>query len=87
MKILLAFSFLFLSSCQSAKKAGNCSTATGFGVMEAGTAPISLVDKVEGSARIPVKVITLPIQLVAAGGGLVVGAPFIVVGAVLGDEW
>ncbi len=91
MKTLLALSFFFLTSCQSTKKVavkvGNCSTATGFAIMDAGIKPIEIISKVEGNARVPVQIVTWPIQLVVAGGGLVVGAPFVVVGAVLANDF
>lgn len=87
MKILISILSFAFCSCQATKKAGDCSTKTGFAVMDAGVKPIGIVDKVEGPARIPAKVLTLPIQLVTAGGGLVIGAPFLAFGAILGDDW
>ena len=90
-KIFLTILCAAFSSCASAKKAsvkaGECSTATGFGIMEAGIYPLSAVDNIQGEARIPVKIVTLPVTVPVAGAGLVVGYPFLIFGAVLGDEW
>lgn len=84
MKHLLPLLFLALCSCQATKKAGSCSTKTGFAIMDAGIKPIDAVDSIQGKARVPVKLVTLPVCLVCAGSGIIVGAPLVIIGVSMG---
>jgi hypothetical protein len=85
--ILLAIVAALLPSCQATKRAGECTTTAGFAVMEAGVKPIDVVDRVQGQARFPVKLITLPVCLALAGTGIIIGAPLVVVGTMMEGEF